>query len=283
MKLKELIQITKDKLNEKYYLARTLIKYTLNVDENYLTINDDLEISQNIVDKIMKKVNEINSGMPIQYITNSQEFMGEKFYVDENVLIPQPDTEVVVLNAIKIIKEMLNKNEKNNNINVLDLCTGSGIIAISILNYLKEDINKISMYATDISEKALEIAKKNEINILKNSSKINFIKSDMFNNLKDIKFDLIVSNPPYIKTSVIESLSNEVKNEPHIALDGGADGLKFYKIIWNNKDNYLKKDGYIVLEIGFDQRKDVQEIFKNSTCIKDYAGNDRVIIYKNSF
>ena len=283
MKLKELIQITKDKLNEKYYLARTLIKDTLNVDENYLTINDDLEISQNIVDKIMKKVNEINSGMPIQYITNSQEFMGEKFYVDENVLIPQPDTEVVALNAIKIIEEMLKKNEKINNINVLDLCTGSGVIAISILNYLKENINKISMYATDISDKALEIAKKNEKNILKSSSKINFIKSDMFDNLKDIKFDLIVSNPPYIKTSVIESLSNEVKNEPHIALDGGADGLKFYKIIWNNKDNYLKKDGYIVLEIGFDQRKDVQEIFKNSTCIKDYAGNDRVIIYKNSF
>ena len=281
MKLKELIQITKDKLNEKYYLARTLIKDTLNVDENYLTINDDLEISQNIVEKIMKRVNEINSGIPIQYLTNSQEFMGERFYVDENVLIPQPDTEVVALNAIKIIEEMLKKNEKINNINVLDLCTGSGVIAISILNYLKENINKISMYATDISDKALEIAKKNEKNILKSSSKINFIKSDMFDNLKDIKFDLIVSNPPYIKTSVIESLSNEVKNEPHIALDGGADGLKFYRIIWNNKGSYLKKDGYIVLEIGFDQREDVQKIFKNSTCIKDYAGNDRVIIYKN--
>ena len=108
---------------------------------------------------------------------------------------------------------------------------------------------------------------------------IKFVQSDMFDNIKE-KFDIIVSNPPYIKSDVIKNLQKDVQNEPHIALDGGKDGLKFYKIISDNYKKYLEKDGIILLEIGFDQRNDVQTLFKGSTCIKDFAGNDRVIIYK---
>ena len=206
--------------------------------------------------------------MPIQYITEKANFMGLEFKVNKNVLIPQPDTETLVEETLKIIK-----NYKN--VKLLDLCTGSGCIAISIAKYA----NNANVFASDISKKALEIAKENSI---KNKTEnIQFINSNMFKNINE-QFDIIVSNPPYIKKKVIKSLDKQVKKEPRIALNGGRDGLEFYKNIRQNIDTYLKPEGYLILEIGFDQKEDVQKIFENSKCVKDLNNNDRVIIWKNN-
>lgn len=224
-----------------------------------------------MLDDYMKNIDKIINGKPIQYITNEQEFMKLKFYVDENVLIPQPDTEIIVE---KIIDKF-----KNNEVKILDLCTGSGAIAVSIAKY----IEKSKIIATDISDKAIQIAKLNaEKNLV--HKKIDFILSDMFKNIKKDKFDIIVSNPPYIKTKVINNLQKSVQNEPYIALDGGEDGLKFYKIIAENAYKFLKNNGKLYLEIGFDQKEDVIELLEKNnkynevTCIKDLADNDRLVI-----
>ena len=194
-----------------------------------------------------------------------------KFYVDENVLIPQPDTEILVEHVLELIKDK--------KLTILDLCTGSGAIAISISKYSKD----VKVYGVDISEKALNIAKKNNRN---NNTKVEFILSDMFKNLENKKFDIIVSNPPYIKTDEIKTLSEEVKNEPHLALDGGEDGLYFYRIIINEVYKYLNNSGYVCLEIGYEQKNDVIDLIKKSgkykdiKCYRDLGGNDRVIIFQ---
>ena len=196
--------------------------------------------------------------------------MGLDFEVNENVLIPQPDTEVLVENAIKIVLDKY----ANKEVKILDLCTGSGAIAISIKKYLSNAI----VYASDISKNALDIAK---LNAKKNNVKINFILSNMFENIKD-NFDIIVTNPPYIKSNEIAKLSKNVQAEPKLALDGGEDGLKFYKIIAKKVSNYLNKKGTLLMEIGFDQGKEVVDLFEGSKCIKDYANNNRVVIWNHS-
>ena len=162
----------------------------------------------------------------------------------------------------------------------MDLCTGSGAIAVSIENYAL-DRNIIKIYASDISAEALEIARKNAI-LNNEETNIRFIKSNMFENIND-KFDIIVSNPPYIETQTIANLSKEVQNEPRIALDGGADGLAFYRIIAKEAKKYLNRNGWILFEIGYNQKEAVsnllqEEKHENITCIKDLNGNDRVIM-----
>ena len=262
-----------------------LLQYILNMNKADIIINSDKEIENNVEKNFYNLIEELINGKPIQYITNSQEFMNLKFYVDENVLIPQPDTEIVVEKSIEILEELLSlkKEQKDKNkIKILDLCTGSGAIAVAIENYiLNRYDNSIEIYASDVSEKALEIAMKNARENNKNS-KIIFIKSDMFENLNE-KFDIIVSNPPYIETPVIKTLSKEVQREPYIALDGGEDGLKFYKIIAENAKKHLKTNGVILLEIGYNQKESVNELLENNgyhniRCVKDLAENNRVII-----
>lgn len=199
------------------------------------------------------------------------------FYVDENVLIPRVDTEILVEEVI----DNCNKNEERE-YKILDLCTGSGIVGISLAKYIKN----CEVVCADISKKALEIAEKNAKN--NNVDNIKFIYSNMFSNIKD-KFDIIVSNPPYIKREVIEELEKEVQNEPHIALDGGIDGLDFYKIIANQAYNYLNENGGLFLEIGYDQKEEVTNLLKDSEKFgkiyskKDLYGNDRIVVaYKLS-
>ena len=172
-------------------------------------------------------------------------------------------------------------------VKIWDLCTGSGAIAISLEKYLNlekylENSN-IEIYASDISEKALKIAEKNA-KIINQDTNIKFVLSDMFKNIPQKDFDIIVSNPPYIETDTITTLSKEVQNEPLIALDGGNDGLEFYRIIASNGYKYLKNNGTILMEIGYNQKEKVTNIFKESgkyksiECIKDLSNNDRVII-----
>ena len=182
------------------------------------------------------------------------------------------------LNSIK--ERIISLNEyKEKKCEILDLCTGSGAIAISLAKY----INESNIVASDISMKALQIAKLNaEKNLVR--KKIEFIESDMFDKIYKEDFDIIVSNPPYIKTKVIEKLDRQVKNEPYIALDGGADGLKFYKIIIENAYKYIKNEGKVFLEIGYDQKNELINLFKennhyeNIYSKKDLGGNDRIIV-----
>ncbi len=291
MTIKQALNFAKQSLDS--IEAKTLIKHTLKKDNMYITINEDKEITKNEELEFISSLKKIKEGYPLQYITHHQEFMGLDFEVNEDVLIPQPDTEVLVENTIKLVLENfsknssddfqrqnvitngirgeLKKNKSTTNLKILDLCTGSGAIAIALKKYLPN----ILVFASDISEKALKIAQKNAKN---NNVEVSFIKSNMFENINN-KFDLIVSNPPYIKSSEISKLPKQVQNEPKIALDGGKDGLDFYKIIYNEAPKFLNEKGIILLEIGYDQGLAVTNIFKNSKIIKDYAGNDRVIVW----
>lgn len=252
--------------------AKILLKYILQKEESYIIANVNTQLTKTQENKLINCINKIKGGYPLQYITNQQYFMGLSFYVDENVLIPQPDTEILVETVITNITELGIKNKFDlGNMKVLDLCTGSGAIAISIKKYLPE----VQVFASDISKNALKIAQKNANN---NKVKINFIESNMFENISET-FDVITSNPPYIKTEEIRKLSKQVQNEPKLALDGGKDGLDFYKIIAKEAPKHLNKNGVILMEIGYDQGQAVTNLFKNSKCIKDYAGNSRVVVW----
>ena len=196
------------------------------------------------------------------------------FYVDKDVLIPRADTEILVEEVIKLAKKVGAKK-------ILDLCTGSGAIAVSLAKY----INKSEITATDISNEALRIAKLNA----KNNNvedRITFISSDLFQNVPEEKYDIIVSNPPYIKTKDIKTLNKDVQKEPKLALDGGIDGLDFYRKITKKADEYLKFGGFLCFEIGFDQKEDVIKLieeqgkFKSTYSKKDLCDNDRIVITK---
>ena len=276
MNLKEILkygkeELIKNNIEDASIIAKELAEYIFKITRAQMIANNDMEFSKDQTDNYINSIKKISTGIPIQYITNNQEFMNLNFYVDENVLIPQPDTETLVEEVINEYKEK--KCE------ILDLCTGSGAIAISLAKY----INESNIVASDISMKALQIAKLNaEKNLVR--KKIEFIESDMFNKIYKDDFDIIVSNPPYIKTKVIEKLDRQVKNEPYIALDGGADGLKFYKIIIENAYKYVKNEGKVFLEIGYDQKNELINLFKennhyeNIYSKKDLGGNDRIIV-----
>lgn len=227
----------------------------------YETIKDisKLETLKEYVEKRL-------TNMPVQYIVNKAYFCGLPLYVDENVLIPRFDTEVLV-------EEVLSLGDKNKKI--LDVCTGSGAIAIALKKLGKFE----RVDALDISEEALKIAKNNAKAL---ECDINFLKSDMFSSLtSENKYDIIVSNPPYIQSHIVDSLERQVKDfEPRLALDGDIDGMKFYKIIEKNFMNFLSPGGILALEIGYDEASDIKNLFEDKKVIikKDLAGLDRVAI-----
>lgn len=252
--------------------ARMILQYTLKMSREHLIIYDNKEISAEDRDEYTKNIKRLISGEPLQYITGIQEFMKLKFLVTKDVLIPQPDTEILTEEVIGIAKKLENPV-------ILDLCTGSGAIAISIA----KNIPNVKIYATDISKKALEVAKENaKLNGVLNN--IEFLESNLFDKLKNLKFDIIVSNPPYIATDEIKKLPKDVQQEPVIALDGGNDGLDFYRKIYKNGYTYLNRQGYLCVEIGFNQKRDVTKIIEEQKRYvetyykKDLCQNDRVII-----
>ena len=243
-----------------------LLADVLECHKEYLVIHNDDKVESKYTHKFLKGIERLKAGEPIQYVTEKAEFYGLEFYVNKNVLIPQPDTEVLVG---EIIEKYSDKKE------ILDLCTGSGAIAVA----LKKNIKRSKVFASDISPKALKVAKKNADNY---KFDITFIKSDLFENIYK-KFDLIVSNPPYIETGFLKKLPSEVKCEPTLALDGGKDGLDFYRRIIKDAKTRLNKDGVLALEIGFEQKDRVVELMKNEGykgvyCKKDYGGNDRIVV-----
>ena len=254
--------------------ARLLMQFILGQTRQYIMVYDEKKITQEQEEKYFKNVEKIGKGIPLQHITHQQEFMKMNFYVNQDVLIPRPDTENLVEEVIQIANQI---NAKK----ILDLCTGSGAIAISLAKYIKDS----QITASDISKKALEIAEKNAKNN-EVDKQITFLTSDLLEGLPKEKYDIIVSNPPYIKREIIRTLEEEVQKEPLMALGGGWDGLDFYRKIIHQADEYLKYGGYLCLEIGYDQKIDVIELIEqeekyvDTYCKKDLYGNDRVIITK---
>lgn len=252
--------------------ARAILQYTLKKSREYTIIYDTKEVTQKQRDEFVKNIKRLISGEPLQYITGVQEFMKINFIVTKDVLIPQPDTEILVEEAIKIANRLDNPL-------ILDLCTGSGAIAVS----LAKNIPNAKIVATDISKRALEIARQNaKLNGVLNN--IDFIESNLFDKIKNIKFDIIVSNPPYIETDEIRKLPKDVRQEPTIALDGGKDGLDFYRKIFAKGNEYLNRQGFLCVEIGYNQKEAVRKIIEKKEryvqtyCIKDLCQNDRVIV-----
>lgn len=273
---KGMIKLKNQGISEPKLKARLLMQYILNKPREYLLVYDNQTLTLRQEVDYFKAIKKIQSGIPIQHITHRQEFMKMNFYVDEAVLIPRPDTETLVEEVIQIAKRI---NAKK----ILDICTGSGAIAISLAKYIENS----EITAVDISKKALNVAKRNaKENEVENQ--ITFIESDLWENIPEQKYDIIVSNPPYIRKDIIKTLDKEVQKEPKIALDGGYDGLDFYRKIINKADEYLKFKGYLCLEIGYDQKIDVidlieqEEKYLDTYCKQDLYGNDRVIITKLS-
>lgn len=253
--------------------VETLLQKVLGVDRLYILLNLERALSQEEEKEFNKLINQRLDNRPIAYIVGNREFMGLDFFVEEGVLIPRPDTEVLVEEVIKLAKE-------NDAKNILDIGTGSGAITVSLAKYLEN----IKVTSVDISETALKIGQKNAIDNEVND-RITFVKSDLFENIdKEIKFDIIVSNPPYIKREVIDTLDKQVKDyEPYGALEGGIDGLDFYRAITKQSKDYLKEGGILAYEVGHDQSEDVSKLmemdgYTNIYTIKDLQQIDRVVI-----
>lgn len=249
-----------------------LLEHCFNVDRHRLIMDGNLEISKDSELKFLNLINERAKGIPLQYLVGEWEFMGIKFKVGKGVLIPREDTEVLV-------NECISKISKLQTPKILDLCAGSGAVGISIAS-AREDAEVICV---EYSNEAFKYLKKNtEMNKVKN---VLCVKSDIFSDileLKNKKFDAIVSNPPYIKTKDIKDLQIEVKNEPRIALDGGTDGLDFYREISKRWLSYLNDDGVLAVEIDMGQENDVIDIFKCAGLskirkVKDINNINRVI------
>ncbi len=247
--------------------ARILLEEDSGLDYSHMLMQMNEQLPEETAEKLRGHVAQRKKRIPLQQIIGYTEFMGLKFYVNEHVLCPRQDTEVLVEEALKKIKPEMK---------VLDLCTGSGCIAVSLAKLGFADVT-----ATDISEDALAVARRNA---QENGVDVHFFKGDLCDALPEqIRYDMIVSNPPYIPTSVIDTLEPEVRDhEPGIALDGTADGLAFYRRIISDSGNYLKEGGYLLFEIGYDQGTAVSELLRNNAyedihVIKDYSRNDRVV------
>ena len=249
--------------------SRILLEYITGVTVSDLLTHPEKEMSEEDVSRFKAAVDKRITHIPVQHITGRQEFMGLEFAVDENVLIPRFDTEVLVEEAMRI---------GLSHMNILDMCTGSGCILLSLLHYSHDCTGT----GVDISPEALRVAKANADRL---GIEADFIQSDLFKGLDSnkLKYDLIISNPPYIPSGVIPTLMEEVRDhEPHLALDGSADGLSFYRRIISEAPAFLHKGGSLMFEIGFDQAADVSALmeengFAEVTVVKDLSGNDRVV------
>lgn len=249
--------------------ARLLLEYVCETDRNALLVHGGRPVEEEKRLAYEALVEKRRLRIPLQHLTGTQEFMGLDFTVNSNVLIPRQDTEILVEEALR---------ELHDGMRILDMCTGSGCILISLLRYS----NGCSGIGADISPEALAVAGKNAARLLGTPGSVKFVQSNLFDRLEG-RFDMIVSNPPYIRTDVIGTLMPEVReHEPLSALDGHADGLFFYREIISKSRAYLEPGGSIYLEIGFDQARQVTGLlteagFRKVRTTKDYGGLDRVV------
>ena len=256
--------------------ARLLLEFVTGNDTNTLYAHPDTPVSDEDAAKYEELILQRARHIPLSYITGTCSFMGVDFTVNENVLIPRQDTECLVEEAMRFVSD---------GSGILDLCTGSGCILLALMHY-KNGCNGVGV---DISASAVDVARKNAAMIDEagglNGGSVSFVCGDLYEPLQadGKKFDVIISNPPYIKRDVIETLMPEVRDhEPREALDGGEDGLSFYRRIAEGAPEHLVNYGMVFLEIGYDQGEAVSEILKKAgftdiNVVKDYGGNDRVI------
>lgn len=243
-----------------------LLQMVCKIERSYYYVHGEEDITQDAQKEYEIAVQKRAEHIPLQYIIGEQEFMGLRFKVNSNVLIPRQDTETLVEQVLKIVKPGMK---------VLDLCTGSGCVLISVLKNAPE----LTGMGSDISKTALLVAKENA---KLHEVDAEWVRSDLFDNITET-FDVIMANPPYIPTGEILSLMPEVRDfEPENALDGGADGLDFYRKIDGQVKDYLNPGGYVYMEIGYDQGEAVSELMRNAgftevEVIKDLARNDRVV------
>ena len=249
--------------------ARLLLEFCCGTDRNTLLVHGDRRVSAEEYDRYRDCIERRSKRMPLQYITGEQVFMGLTFHVDQNVLIPRQDTEILVEEVMRRLHDGMR---------ILDLCTGSGCILLSLLHYS----NGCTGVGADLSGSALQTARENEGRVP--GTNVTWIQSDLFENIDTAeRFDVIVSNPPYIRTDVIDSLMPEVKDyEPYPALDGKEDGLYFYREIIAQAGAYLNPEGMLFFEIGYDQGEAVRRLmeeagYRELEVVKDYAGLDRVV------
>ncbi|CAH2215021.1 peptide chain release factor N(5)-glutamine methyltransferase [Tepidibacter aestuarii] len=267
--VRELSNSTTAKLDVELAMCKVL-----DVTRLYIHLNLDEEISKKNENRIEALLKQRRKGRPMAYIIGKKEFMGLDFFVKEGVLIPRPDTEVLV-------EDIIEQAKKIDNPLIVDIGTGSGAISVSLAKY----INGSKVYSLDISDDALEVgsinAKNNEV-----EDKITFLKSNVFSALEneDVKFDIIVSNPPYIRRADISGLEVDVKDyEPSLALDGGEDGLDFYRNITQDSIKFIKDNGILGYEVGYDQAEDVKKImiqngYGDIRILEDLASIERVVI-----
>jgi len=260
--------------------AELLFSELLNCDRTALYQARNFPLNKNKLSAASSVLKRRISSIPIQYILGKTEFMGLEFKLTPEVLIPRPETEIVVETAIKYLSAL---REERPALNILELGSGSGCIAVSLAKFLVD----VEIDAVDISGKALKVAR---FNAQHNgvAQRIRFIKSDLFLScaLKEKDYDLIISNPPYVASGEIDNLAPEIKYEPRIALDGGREGLDFYRRIISQAPDYLKEAGILIMELGFNQAASIKNIFKNSGYfkimgfVKDYNNIDRVVVAK---
>ena len=260
--------------------ARLLLEFLTGYDRTVLLAHPKTDVPDPVIGKYEVLLEKRAAHIPLGQITGNCDFMGIVFSVNDKVLIPRQDSECLVEEAMRHVQD---------GSDILDLCTGSGCLLLSLMHYK----NGCRGIGVDISEDALEVANRNLAALEEtgglNGGSARFIAGDMFDALEGInrKFDVIISNPPYIRSDVIPTLMPEVRDhEPRIALDGGADGLTFYRMIAEYASRYLTRGGRIFLEIGFDQAADVTRIFTAAgftdiEVVKDYGGNDRVVYLMN--
>jgi release factor glutamine methyltransferase len=253
-------------LEEAQLDARLLLEEICGTDHNTLLCHGDREVSEAEEEQYRKALEQRAVHVPLQHLLGYQDFMGLRFQVNEHVLIPRQDTEILVEEAMRYLHDGMR---------ILDLCTGSGCILLSLLHYS----NDCEGTGVDISKEALQVA---ALNAELLGIKADFLKSDLYEKVTG-KFDLLVSNPPYIERKVIPTLMEEVREyDPYIALDGGEDGLDFYRRIIGGAQDYLKRGGQILMEIGSGQAQAVSELlreagFKEIDVCRDFAGLDRVV------
>jgi len=280
---KDLIDLAKEFISTKdlkqlRYESQILISNILNRSLLKVIVDRKITISDKNKKKFLKQIYSRSLGKPISKIIGMREFYSREFFVNSFTLDPRPESELI----IDCIKRL--KIKKRNDVRILDLGTGSGCLIITLVLELSKK-KKVYAVAVDKCQSALDLAAKNAIKF-KIGNNITFIKSNWFSNVEG-KFDIIVSNPPYIRSKEIESLDNTVKNfDPFIALNGGEDGLDAYKQIAKNSKKFLNNDGYVCLEIGFNQKNDVSRIFvlnkfKKIYELKDLSNRDRLLVFKN--
>lgn len=268
------VKLAEEGIEEFSLDAWYLLEYVTGVSKAMYFAEPERAVSEENADRYIDCIRRRAAHIPLQHITGEQEFMGYPFYVNEHVLIPRQDTETLVEEAIQVMRPKMK---------ILDMCTGSGCIVLSILKMCREKyyMTELQGIGADVSEEALKVARENGRRL---EVPVTWIHSDLFAKIpEEEKYDVIVSNPPYIETAVIDTLQEEVRlHDPYIALDGKEDGLYFYRRIISEAGKYLKPQGKLMFEIGCEQAKAVEELMKNAgyeqiTVKKDLAGLDRVV------